>query len=279
MPTHASHTSPVPRLDHQALTAETLDGLTTPIVVTGWPLPPRHLATDALQHWLRDQVLWVYARNSGDTWQEWSAADFLAAWAAPDADPGLNVVDVYLPDGRFDAVFPVHPALDAANLLNADPRTAHYRRSVVLTAPGAYTPMHVDSYGCGGWMYLISGEKHWELADAALGADLWDATTQDYADPRAGNWPDGTPTWTATLRAGEMMICPPGFVHRVATPVRCVGFGGAFLPAGHVARGVEVWRREQVLGQAGSLDLADVLTHAGSNATPAVQAAIAAALR
>lgn len=275
---HNPRAVPVPRVDHRALTAEMLEGLTTPIIVTGWPAPPRQLDADQLKDWLRDQVLWVYSRNSGDAWREWTAGDFVDAWSADDADPGLNVVDVYLPDARFDAIFPVHPALDAVNLLNADPRTAHYRRSVVLTAPGAYTPMHVDSYGCGGWMYLISGEKHWELVHAEHAAGLWDANTTDYADPRAGNWPDNVPTWTATLSAGEMMICPPGFVHRVATPVRCVGFGGAFLPTGHVARGVEVWRREQALGQAGSLDLADVLHRAGAGAGPEAQAAIAAAL-
>ncbi len=270
--------TPVAHLDYQALTPAVLDALTAPVVVTGWPAPPRALSVEALKTWLDGQILWVYARNAGDTWQEYAAGDFLDAWAAPDADPGLNVVDVYLQDPRFDAVFPVHPALDAANLLNRDARTAHYRRSVVLTAPGAYTPMHVDSYGCGGWMYLIEGEKHWELAHAAHGPGLWDAQTEDYADPRSGNWPDGVPTWTATLRAGEMMICPPGFVHRVATPVRCVGFGGAFLPEGHIGRGVEVWRREQTLGTAGSLDFADVLTQATATAAPAVQAAVAAAL-
>jgi len=272
------HATPVPRLDYQALTPEVLENLTTPLVVTGWPAPPRNLSPEQLKDWLHGQMLWVYARNAGDAWQEWAAEDFVDAFCASHADPGLNVVDVYLQDPRFDAVFPVHPALDAANLLNADERTAHYRRSVVLTAPGAYTPMHVDSYGAGGWMYLISGEKHWELVDAALGAQLWDAATEDYADPRAGNWPEATPTWTATLRGGEMMICPPGFVHRVATPVRCIGFGGAFLPAGHVARGVEVWRREQALGQAGSLDFADVLRQVAAKSAPTVKAAVTAAL-
>ncbi len=272
------HTTPVPHIDWQALTPAVLDALAAPVVVTGWPAPPRHLAADALKAWLDGQMLWVYARNSGDAWQEWTADDFVDAWAAPNADPGLNVVDVYLQDRRFDAVFPVHPAMDAANLLNRDARTAHYRRSVVLTAPGAYTPMHVDSYGCGGWMYLIEGEKHWELAHADLALGLWDAATGDYADPRTGNWPDGVPTWTTTLRAGEMMICPPGFVHRVATPVRCVGFGGAFLPEGQVARGVEVWRREQALDQAGALNFADVLRQATAASKPDVQAAVAAAL-
>jgi hypothetical protein len=279
MPQEASrHATPVPRLDYQLLTADVLNNLTAPVVVTGWPTPPRQLTTSELKTWLHGQVLWVYARNVGDAWQEWTAEDFVDAFSASDASPGLNVVDVYLTEPRFDAVFPVHPAFDAANLLNADPRTAHYRRSVVLTAPGAYTPMHVDSYGAGGWMYLISGEKHWELGHAEHAAALWDPATQDYADPRAGNWPAEVPTWTATLRAGEMMVCPPGFIHRVATPVQCVGFGGAFLPAGQVARGVAVWRRELALGQAGPLDLADVLHDIAANAGPQVQRAIEAAL-
>ncbi len=272
------YATPVPRINYQELTPEVLDGLTTPIVVTGWPAPPRALTAEELKQWLHGQLLWVYERNAGDAWREWSAEDFVDAWSAPNPSPGLNVVDVYLQDPRFDAVFPVHPAFDAANLLNGDPRTAHYRRSVVLTAPGAYTPMHVDSYGCGGWMYLISGQKEWELVHAEHAARLWNETTQDYADPRAGDWPEHTPTWTTMLSAGEMMVCPPGFVHRVATPVRCVGFGGAFLPAGHVRRGMSVWRREQALGQAGSLDLADVLQHVSANAAPRVQAAISAAL-
>lgn len=278
LPATQAHVTPVPRIAYQLLTPEVLNALTAPVVVTGWPTPPRDLSADALKQWLEGQLLWVYSRNAGDAWQEWSADAFVDALSGPDADPGLNVVDVYLPDSRFDAVFPVHPAFDAVNLLNADPRTAHYRRSVVMTAPGAYTPMHVDSYGCGGWMYLISGQKYWELAHAEHAAALWDPATEDYADPRTGNWPDGLPTWTTTLCAGEMMVCPPGFVHRVATPERCVGFGGAYLPPGHVARGVEVWRREQALGQAGDLDFADVLRTVAAHADAEVRDAIEAAL-
>lgn len=277
-PTANSQTTPVPRIASDALTADVLEGLTTPLVVTGWSAPPRALSSDQLKQWLSGQNLWVYDRDAGDAWQDWTAQDFIDAFSAPNADPGLNVVDVYLQDPRFDAVFPVHPAIDAANLLTADERTAHYRRSVVLTAPGAYTPMHVDSYGLGGWMYLISGEKHWELVDAAHGAGLWDKAAMDYADPRAGNWPPATPTWTATLRSGEMMICPPGFVHRVTTPVRSVGFGGAYVPAGQVAVSVEVWRREQTLGQAGSMDLAAVLHQVAAKFGPEVKAMVTAAL-
>ncbi len=272
------HATPVPRLDWQSLTPEVLNTLKTPLVVTDWPTPPRQLSTAELKQWLEGKVLWVYSRNSGESWREWTSEDFVDAWSAPDADPGLNVVDVYLLEPRFEAVFPVHPAMDTANLLNRDERTAHYRRSVVLTAPGAYTPMHVDGYGCGGWMYLIEGEKHWEIVEADRGPGLWDARTHDYADPRTGNWPAGVPSWTATLRGGEMMIFPPGFVHRVATPKRCIGFGGNFLTAGLVQTGVDVWRREIAENQAGELDFADILRQSASATSPEARAAVDAAL-
>jgi hypothetical protein len=270
--------TPVPRLDWKSLTEDVLNNLKTPLVVTDWPTPPRALSADELKQWLKGKILWVYSRNSGEAWQEWTSGAFVDAWASPQADPTLNVVDVYLQDPRFDAVFPVHPAMDAVNLLNRDARTAHYRRSVVLTAPGAYTPMHVDSYGCGGWMYLIEGEKHWELVDAERGPDLWDKATNDYADPRAGNWPAGVPTWTATLRGGEMMVCPPGYVHRVATPSRCLGFGGAFISPGQIKTGVDVWRRELAEEQAGALDFADILRNAADATGGNVRAVVDAAL-
>ena len=252
---------PVPRIPFAAFTPDVLDGLETPLVVEGWPTPPRTLSPAQLQAELGDQQLWVYDRNLGDTWQEYSAAEFIAQWTAEHANPGLNVVDVYLTDPRYDAIFPVPPAFDQNNALLADPRTAHYRRSVVLTAPGAYTPMHVDSYGAGGWMYLIEGEKYWELAHTDAGPGLWDAQKLDYADPKAGTWPETVPTWTTTLRAGELMVCPPGFVHRVETPVRCTGFGGAYIPAGQIARALDVWAIEKAHGVAGDLDLADILPH------------------
>ena len=276
--TPAGHTEPVPRVAAGELTPQRLEALATPLVVEDWQTPPRELPTAALAAWLGETRLWVYARNVGDAWQEWQAAQFLDAFGRDDADPGLNVVDVYLPEPRFDAVFPVHPALDAANLLIRDARTAHYRRSVVLTAAGAYTPMHVDSYGCGGWMYLISGEKHWELVDASEAARLWDPHKGDWADPRANGWPADVPSWTATLRAGEMMICPPGFVHRVATPSRCVGFGGAYLTAAHSRRALAIWRREQDLGVAGPLALDAVLTAIAQAAEPETAARLWAAL-
>ncbi len=258
---HASteRANPVPRIHWQDLTSDLLNRLETPLIVEGWPTPPRRLPPDELEVCLGNQVLWVYDSNHGDTWQEYLARDFIAVWSAPDASPELNVVDVCLPDEHFDSVFPVHPAFDYNNLLIEDLRTAHYRRSLVLSAPGAYTPMHLDSYGFGGWMYLIEGEKHWELAHADDALRLWDEAASDYKDPRAGNWPEDVFTWVGTLKTGELMISPPGFVHRVETSVRSTGFGGSYLPAGQVARSVKVWRMEQALGIAGSLDLGEVL--------------------
>lgn len=259
----------VPRINFAAFTPDILDHLETPLVVEGWPTPPRELSPERLQAELGAQMLWVYDRNLGDSWQEYTAAEFVAQWTSAHPNPGLNVVDVYLQDPRFDVIFPVPPAFDGNNVLLQDARTAHYRRSVVLTAPGAYTPMHVDSYGAGGWMYLIEGEKHWELAHADTAAGLWDEAALDYADPKAGTWPEAVPTWTATLRAGELMVCPPGFVHRVATPVRCTGFGGAYIPRGQVARALDVWAAEKAHGVAGDLDLAELMhTALVATATP-----------
>lgn len=260
-----------PRIDHTQLTPDLLDQLDTPLIVQNWPLPPRNLPPEQLKQQLHDETLWIYDRNAGDSWQEMTAEQFVTAWIQPQADPRLNVVDVYLPDPHFDAIFPVHAAFDANNVLLQDDRTRHYRRSVVLSAPGAYTPMHVDGYGCGGWMYLIEGQKLWELVHPDQAMALWDAQKRDFRDA-ALDVPE-TAVWTATLQAGELLICPPGFVHRVQTPVRCTGFGGAYLPRGQVPRALEVWHREQAHGVAGPLDFASVLAAAEASISPAAASA------
>jgi len=177
-----------------------------------------------------------------------------------------NIVDHYIEGEKYDSFFPVPPILDSINLLLSDERTKKSRRSIVISAKDAYTSSHVDSYGYGGWMYLYHGEKVWEILDCLYAVPLLDLIHKKFydpietpCDPSYQPIVDNIPFWRGTLHAGELMILPIAYVHRVKTLKESVGFGGSLLYQGFLRNSVKAWLYERSLSIVGDMDFKDVL--------------------
>jgi hypothetical protein len=158
------------------------------------------------------------------------------------------------------------------NLLLTCPEWSVYGKSLVITQNGTKTPMHVDSCGLGGWMYLFAGRKRWDLWEPALAPLFYDILSDRYYDADAGHVHPaphaaaalaGLPFWRGEIGPGEVLWFPEGWPHRVETLADSFGYGGSTLHAHRAGQAVRAWLWERRLGFSKTSDVTDVLRAAG----------------
>jgi len=257
----------IPIIEFKDITKEFLENLKHPVIMRGYSKPPRQFTSSDLDLVLANRKLELY-EESGVEWKIVSSKQFLEELRNGSKH---NIVDHYMEGPSFDPFFPVPEIFDQINLLPLDKRTERYRRSIVVSAGGAYTGFHVDSYGFGGWMYLIHGQKEWEIFDSIYSTPLFDIVHKQFFDPvlhPASKWSQQyeallrtIPHWKGTAVGGDLLLFPAGFVHRVKTIEPSVGFGGSMMSRGSVVNAVHSWLFEKSLNilSKQSIDFKDVL--------------------
>jgi len=126
---------------------------------------------------------------------------------------------------------------------------------LVLSPSKAYTGLHWDSYGFGGWMYLTKGVKRWELVDPMNLMALYDPHTQKLWDNRSHPHPnseyakflDTIPKYEGTLSDHELLFFPGGWAHRVFTDELSYGCGGSVLKTCDTINSVNIYSLEKAL--------------------------------
>ena len=141
-------------------------------------------------------------------------------------------------------------------LLDDDHDLAWRAQSLVLSAAGTFTSLHVDSLGTQNWMVLLEGRKRW-AAYAPDDADaVFDATRRDFYDPRRDP-PERFPRlpsltrYEAEVGPGELVFMPAGWPHEVTTLQRSVGIGGSVINEHQIEQTVRSWRRDRSRGCSG----------------------------
>ena len=86
-------------------------------------------------------------------------------------------------------------------------------KSLVVTPPGSFTPLHMDAYGMQGWMYLIEGRKHWEICPPGAVLALFDPIFKEFFDPRthdASVFPllPSAEKYVGTIEGGDLFYFP-----------------------------------------------------------------------
>lgn len=105
---------------------------------------------------------------------------------------------------------------------------------LTLTQKNKYTPLHIDPDMGGGWMYLQSGVKKWQLIPAEYLEQFqgegqnWD---DNLLDPPADY--DAAILLETTIRGGDFIYFPPNTMHRVWTYEDSFGVSGyAYMESG-----------------------------------------------
>ena len=260
----------------------------TPVIVRG-AFPPAAVPTvtpATAARWLRGQTLRA-VDHATQQHVPLAAEAFFAGLRQ--GDTRYSVVDHSTAGTPFGEAVR-DPAVLQWNWL-ADPLAASFPpglrgwwdRSLVASAAGTYTPLHTNSYGLSGWMYLCYGHKVWHFYPPQSRGALYDPLFKDFYDPRlaveergapasAGD-PDGYASRfplaplvrdeerSGVLRGGELMVFPGGWMHRVETLAESLGFGGGVLNRQRVVDATRWWLVDRSLGFRGTLDLEAFLEH------------------
>lgn len=106
----------------------------------------------------------------------------------------------------------------------------------LMSVAGCYTDFHVDFGGTSVWYHVHTGAKTFVLAPPTPQVlqtfGEWSRGVGKGAAARAEWLPDVLPkgaSFSVSLRAGETLLIPAGWVHAVYTPQDSLVFGGNFL--------------------------------------------------
>jgi hypothetical protein len=193
---------------------------------------------------------------AGDTIRVWSwdvdgyvdapAADLVTRVLA--GDPQWNAVDHPVGDAPLGARMRT-PFFAERNWLADIPAFADFQLQCQVSPAGAYTQLHND--GCpSGWVYVIEGEKRWNL----YGPDVRPL----FYDVNFGTWHRPTipvEPVEAVLGPGDLLFVPSAWVHEVWTPSATLAVGGSFLNRWQIVEGTAWWLTEHAAGCGGRLDL------------------------
>ncbi|MSP21007.1 MAG: hypothetical protein EXQ93_05715 [Alphaproteobacteria bacterium] len=258
---------PVRRISHAEAEQAVADYIGEPVVVEGLaplaPLPP----LEHVSALLTGRTLSCIDTRTND-YTDVPAAELWRGIAA--GERLYNIIDSSLVGTEVERRATL-PAFLRNNWLGAgwagsaeDLRVRKYAFSLVATAAGAFTPLHVNGRCFSGWMHLTAGLKHWWTYPPAARAIAL-ADHERPSDPRTATADTAAPL-TTTLRGGELIFVPAGWLHSVETPVLSYGFGGSYVHATTVGAALNSWRADVADGFPPTLDLPAFLRHHGAAA-------------
>lgn len=258
-----------------------------PLIVRGLFEPPHPLARldlRAIENMLGEARIHVYGSTTPG-YQEVSASEVLAGMQG-NATVRHNVVDFYIAGTALGDLVEVPPFLTHNWFLGAPANRDELEKSLVLSPAGSFTSLHLDAYAMQGWMYLIAGSKTWRFypPEAALAA--FDPVFKQFYDPRLHSLQQfpllgRMDCYEGTIRGGELLYFPAGWIHQVATAEPSFGAGGSIINDYQIEDHVRWWLWERTLQLEGTLDLKRVIEQmpldriSGPAGRARVQAAIA----
>uniref|UniRef100_G3UDC5 GRC5 n=1 Tax=Loxodonta africana TaxID=9785 RepID=G3UDC5_LOXAF len=146
----------------------------------------------------------------------------------PDIVKKLSWVENYWPD----------------DALLAKPKVTKY---CLICVKDSYTDFHIDSGGASAWYHVLKGEKIFYLIKPALANlslyERWQSAS-NHSEMFFADQVDKC--YKCTLKQGQTLFIPSGWIYATLTPVDCLAFAGHFLHSLSVEtqmRAYEVERR------------------------------------
>jgi len=236
-----------------------------PLIVRGL-FGPRHpiasLDLGVIERMLGDARIHVYG-SSAPGYQEVPASEVLTGMCG---GPGVrhNVVDFYIAGTPLGDLVEVPPFLTQNWFLGAPANRDELEKSLVLSPAGSFTPLHLDAYAMQGWMYLIAGSKTWRFYPPAAALAAFDPVFKQFYDPRLHSLKQfpllaQTDCYEGTIRGGELLYFPAGWIHQVVTTELSFGAGGSVINDYQIEDHMRWWLWERTLQLEGTLDLKRVI--------------------
>uniref|UniRef100_S4RY34 PHD finger protein 8 n=1 Tax=Petromyzon marinus TaxID=7757 RepID=S4RY34_PETMA len=216
-------------------------GFETPILVAkkdglGMMVPPTSFTVSDVEQYVGSERLIDVIDVPRQASVKMTLGEFVQYYNSPNHGQVMNVISLEFSNTRLSAL--VEPPEVVRNLswvenywpLDSQFPTPHVDKYCLMGVKDSYTDFHIDFGGTSVWYHVLKGEKIFYLikptnANLAL-YERW-SLSSNQNEMFFGDQVDKC--YRCTVKQGQTLLIPTGWIHGVLTPVDCIAFGGNFL--------------------------------------------------
>ncbi|KAJ0064173.1 hypothetical protein NL108_001474, partial [Boleophthalmus pectinirostris] len=183
--------------------------------------------------------------------------DFVEYYNSPNRDKVLNVISLEFSETRLSNLVETPKIVRKLSWVeNLWPEESVFERPNVqkyclMGVKDSYTDFHIDFGGTSVWYHVLRGEKIFYLisptpANLAL-FERW-SSSSNQNEMFFGDQVDMC--YKCSLKQGNTLFIPTGWIHAVLTPVDCLAFGGNFLHSLNIDMQLRAYEIEKRLSTA-----------------------------
>uniref|UniRef100_A0A7N8Y3J1 Histone lysine demethylase PHF8 n=1 Tax=Mastacembelus armatus TaxID=205130 RepID=A0A7N8Y3J1_9TELE len=223
----------------------------------GMTLPPSSFSVSDVEHYIGADKEIDVIDVSRQCDLKMRLGDFVEYYNSPNRDRVLNVISLEFSETRLSNLVETPKIVRKLSWVeNLWPEESVFERPNVqkyclMGVKDSYTDFHIDFGGTSVWYHVLRGEKIFYLisptpANLAL-FERWNSSTNQN-EMFFGDQVDMC--YKCSVKQGNTLFIPTGWIHAVLTPVDCLAFGGNFLHSLNIDMQLRAYEIEKRLSTA-----------------------------
>ncbi|XP_056589374.1 histone lysine demethylase PHF8 [Triplophysa dalaica] len=223
----------------------------------GMNLPPLSFSVTDVEHYIGSdkEIDVIDVNRQADL--KMKLGEFVEYYNSPNRERVLNVISLEFSDTRLSNLVETPKIVRKLSWVeNLWPEESVFERPNVqkyclMGVKDSYTDFHIDFGGTSVWYHVLKGEKIFYLirptaANLAL-FERW-SSSSNQNELFFGDQVDMC--YKCSLKQGNTLFIPTGWIHAVLTPVDCLAFGGNFLHSLNIDMQLRAYEIEKRLSTA-----------------------------
>ncbi|XP_053551318.1 histone lysine demethylase PHF8 isoform X2 [Bombina bombina] len=183
--------------------------------------------------------------------------DFVKYYNSPKREKVLNVISLEFSETRLSNLVETPKIVRKLSWVeNLWPEESVFERPNVqkyclMGVKDSYTDFHIDFGGTSVWYHVLKGEKIFYLiCPTSTNLSLFEcwSSSSNQNEMFFGDQVDKC--YRCSVKQGQTLFIPTGWIHAVLTPVDCLAFGGNFLHSLNIAMQLRAYEIEKRLSTA-----------------------------
>uniref|UniRef100_A0A668A113 PHD finger protein 8 n=1 Tax=Myripristis murdjan TaxID=586833 RepID=A0A668A113_9TELE len=223
----------------------------------GMNLPPSSFSVSDVEHYIGADKEIDVIDVSRQCDLKMRLGDFVEYYNSPNRDRVLNVISLEFSETRLSNLVETPKIVRKLSWVeNLWPEESVFERPNVqkyclMGVKDSYTDFHIDFGGTSVWYHVLRGEKIFYLisptpANLAL-FERW-SSSSNQNEMFFGDQVDMC--YKCSVKQGNTLFIPTGWIHAVLTPVDCLAFGGNFLHSLNIDMQLRAYEIEKRLSTA-----------------------------
>ncbi|XP_040910891.1 histone lysine demethylase PHF8 [Toxotes jaculatrix] len=223
----------------------------------GMTLPPSSFSVSDVEHYIGADKEIDVIDVSRQCDLKMRLGDFVEYYNSPNRDKVLNVISLEFSETRLSNLVETPKIVRKLSWVeNLWPEESVFERPNVqkyclMGVKDSYTDFHIDFGGTSVWYHVLRGEKIFYLisptpANLAL-FERW-SSSSNQNEMFFGDQVDMC--YKCSVKQGNTLFIPTGWIHAVLTPVDCLAFGGNFLHSLNIDMQLRAYEIEKRLSTA-----------------------------